>query len=123
MRTLATLVFASIFVVVSACTDERKVSISEIHSDLQHISAALKLYRLDCGNYPSEELGLAILVEAGDDNCDSRLEAYISGVSNDPWGNPYLYRQLSDNQFELVSLGRDGREGGQGNSKDIRLID
>ena len=41
---------------------------------------------------------------------------------NDPWGNPLIYRVPGQGQpFELVSLGRDGREGGSSVDADIRF--
>ena len=40
----------------------------------------------------------------------------------DPWGAAYLYENR-DGRVELLSLGADGVEGGEGNDADIRLSD
>ena len=37
----------------------------------------------------------------------------------DPWGRPYVYRS-SAGEVEIVSLGRDGKTGGQGEDADIK---
>jgi len=38
----------------------------------------------------------------------------------DPWGNPFTYRYPGNNwTFDLMSLGADGQEGGDGEDKDI----
>ena len=42
-------------------------------------------------------------------------------VPNDPWGNPYNYLQpgAHDNDYDLMSFGKDGREGGTGENADL----
>ena len=117
LRTLLALVIA----VVAACADHKDTSLNDVESDLQHISAALKLYRLDCGNYPSELTGLAVLGPTTDDNCPSRQTTYINTLPNDPWGHPYAYRLLGEEEFVLVSLGSDGKQGGYGDAADIQI--
>ena len=38
----------------------------------------------------------------------------------DPWGNPFVYRYPGNNwTFDLLSLGSDGQEGGEGEAADI----
>jgi general secretion pathway protein G len=44
-------------------------------------------------------------------------------VPADPWGNPYVYRspgEANPDSYDLVSLGRDGAPGGEGEDADIR---
>ena len=48
------------------------------------LESALELYKLDNGDYPSEEVGLNILA--------NDQKKYINGIPNDPWGIPYRYR-------------------------------
>ena len=120
MRALAKFILISALTVVSAC-GERDFSAARIQADLNGISNALKFYKLDCGSYPTDELGLTVLLNPSGDSCDSRLNRYVSQLPNDPWGNSYSYRKVSENSFELASLGRDGKEGGYGSSKDILL--
>jgi general secretion pathway protein G len=41
-------------------------------------------------------------------------------VPLDPWSNPYTYRLLpANNEFEVVSWGRDGKPGGEGDAADL----
>ena len=79
---------------------------------IQGFSAALDLYYLDSGHYPSASEGLAVLVQkpesAGIWN-GPYLKA--SAVPNDPWGRPYVYRAPGQHgAYDIVSLGPDGRE-------------
>jgi len=44
-------------------------------------------------------------------------------VPVDPWGRPYLYRfpgEKNAGAFDLESLGRDGKAGGDGEDADVR---
>ena len=44
-----------------------------------------------------------------------------TAVPADPWNNPFAYRAPGQGRpFDLISLGRDGREGGTGEDEDIR---
>jgi len=42
-------------------------------------------------------------------------------VPPDPWGHPYVYVQpgVHQNDFDLLSYGRDGRPGGAGEDADL----
>src|SRR5512138_1464886 len=60
------------------------------------IEAALKLYKLDNGVYPSTEQGLQALVESpatGQIPKNYRAEGYLEskGVPQDPWKDDYIY--------------------------------
>lgn len=95
-------------------------------TDLRTIAASLEMYRLDNRAYPTTEQGLAALsappvlppaapnwVQGG----------YLPTVPADPWGRPYRYLSPSAiGGFELVSLGADGVEGGEGVDADIRYV-
>src|SRR5918999_2307858 len=74
-----------------------------------HLSAALDLYELENGRYPTTEEGLAALRKAGSKG------AYLKKpVPADPWGRPYVYRspgQHNPDDYDLLSLGADGSEG------------
>lgn len=51
---------------------------------------------------------------------DSRVPAWIKAASIDAWGRPLAIITLDDG-FSLVSLGADGRIGGEGEDADLRL--
>ena len=71
-------------------------------------------------SYPSVDEGLAILAEETDEFPDGLLNK----VPVDPWKNPYLYRVPGTNApFEVICLGSDAQEGGEGSEKDISSED
>jgi general secretion pathway protein G len=91
------------------------------------LESALKLYRLDTGDYPSTEQGLSALVEkptVGEVPPKWREGGYLekSSVPKDPWGGEYIYLypgMHNSNSFDLFSYGADNEEGGEGKDSDI----
>lgn len=92
-------------------------------ADIQALSTALNLYRLDNFSYPSTEQGLQSLVQKPGGSPEPRnwkAGGYLQNLPKDPWGREYLY--LSPGQrgdFDLYSLGLDGQPGGEGENADI----
>ena len=88
---------------------------------IEELSSALDIYRLEVGSYPSSDQGLAALIEkpAGNDQWNG---PYLrkKTIRNDPWGNEYRYRAPGENgSFDLYSLGANNMEGGDGEDRDI----
>lgn len=82
---------------------------------------ALDEFRLDMGRYPSSEQGLGALAEKPPDEPRWRGPYLRKAVPADPWSRPYLYRTPgSRGDYEIISLGRDGKSGGDGDDADIR---
>jgi general secretion pathway protein G len=80
---------------------------------IQGFSAALDLYYLDNGRYPTSSEGLNALAQKPD-GATTWNGPYLNGnaVPKDPWGRPYVYRLPGQRSpYEVVSLGPDGREG------------
>ncbi|TXH72636.1 MAG: hypothetical protein E6Q88_06060, partial [Lysobacteraceae bacterium] len=76
--------------------------------DMQQIMGWLERHKAEHGRYPTSEEGIAALA------------AYGVAPAMDPWGRPYLYRSPGQiNDFELLSYGADGVEGGEGEDADI----
>lgn len=105
--------------------DEARVT--KARMDMQTIESALRFYRLDNGFYPSTEQGLDALVRRPETspvprNWRSGGYLEVSSTPRDPWGNPYIYRAPGDQDrdFEIISLGADGKEGGTGFNREIR---
>jgi general secretion pathway protein G len=88
---------------------------------IAEFESSLDLFRLDVGRYPTSAEGLEALHSkpAGVDNWDS---PYLKKeVPLDPWGHPYVYRCPGQHgDFDLLSYGADGQEGGDGDGVDIR---
>lgn len=94
-------------------------------TDIGNYSAALGLYKLDNFNYPSTDQGLEALTEkpSGDpEPANWKSGGYVQKLNKDPWGRDYLYIS-EDNGFEIISLGNDGVEGGEGFDADISSLD
>ena len=76
------------------------------------LTAALDLFYLDAGRYPTEGEGLDALLKG--DGIARWGGPYIqqSAVPADPWGNAYAYRTAPDGSYTILSFGPDGTEGG-----------
>lgn len=92
-------------------------------NDIGTISSALELYRLDNFSYPSTEQGLQALVQkpTGDpEPANWKKGGYIQKLPKDPWGREYLYISPGEGgDYDVVSLGNDGAEGGEDFDADI----
>ena len=102
--------------------DQARVTVAR--ADMKSIGAALKLYRLDNGDYPTTEQGLAALAAkpaSAPVPANYPAEPYLGEAPTDPWGHPYVYRRPGPGGtgFALVSLGRDGKPGGEGIDADL----
>jgi general secretion pathway protein G len=92
---------------------------------IESMETALKLYKLDNGNYPTTEQGLQALVEApsvGQLPRAWREGGYLEKgrVPKDPWGNEYVYLCPGiHGDCDLSSYGPDGEPGGEGEDEDI----
>jgi general secretion pathway protein G len=91
---------------------------------IESISAALKEYKLDNGDYPTTEQGLEALVEKpsiGKIPKKYPEKGYLSKIPKDPWDNDYVYISPGEHgDFDLISYGSDGEEGGEGKDADIQ---
>ncbi|MBS0613857.1 MAG: type II secretion system major pseudopilin GspG [Proteobacteria bacterium] len=100
-----------------------KARVTRAQSDIRAIETALDLYRLDNFKYPTTEQGLAALVKQPADPTITNYRAggYLKAIPKDPWNNPYLYQAPGRDgaEYEIRSLGRDGKEGGEGYDADI----
>lgn len=88
---------------------------------VEDLAAALDLYRLEVGDYPSAEQGLAALIEAPAGAADWN-GPYLRKrrLPQDPWGNDYRYRVPgTGSAYDLYTLGADNQEGGDGDARDI----
>ena len=97
-----------------------KSEVKAARMQLDGFEKALEQYRLDTGHYPSSELGLEALVVRPASEARWQGPYLKKQVPVDPWGNPYIYRLGGPRgEFEILSLGKDGRPGGDGEAADI----
>ena len=88
---------------------------------IEELSSALDVYRLEVGRYPSSDEGLTALVESPG-GVDQWNGPYLrkSTIRKDPWGNEYSYVAPGEHgDFDLYSLGADNSDGGEGENRDI----
>jgi general secretion pathway protein G len=89
---------------------------------IEELSASLDLFKLDNGRYPDGQEGLQALVQAPPALGDRWHGPYLKkkAVPKDPWGNEYIYSTPGKHGlFDIVALGADGREGGEGENRDV----
>ena len=97
-----------------------KSEVKVAHAQIDALEKALETYRLDVGRYPTTEQGLDALNKAPAGVTKWQGPYLKKTVPPDPWGKPYLYKQPGDHgDFDIQSLGRDGRTGGDGEDADI----
>jgi general secretion pathway protein G len=88
-------------------------------TQIELFSTALDSFRLSVGRYPTTAEGLdALRKNPGMDLWDG---PYLrKDVPMDPWGRPYIYSCPGEHgDYDLVSLGADGQEGGEGENADV----
>lgn len=88
---------------------------------IQNIVAALELYKLDVGHYPTQAEGLNALVTAPGNEVGWN-GPYLKRESalKDPWGEPYIYKFPGQHgEFDVYTLGSDKAEGGTGEAQDV----
>lgn len=86
------------------------------------LEAKVLEFQVDCGRFPTNQEGLRALLQAPTDVRETWRGPYVKEKDiTDPWGRDVLYRcpgrQNAD--FDVYTLGRDGREGGSDEDKDI----
>ena len=94
-----------------------KAKSSEAKIRLQSVVGNIELYRLEVGKLP-ENLQALVKQPGGADKWSGPYgkEADLK----DSWGNDYRYTVPGQGKpYDLVSLGADGKEGGDGENRDI----
>lgn len=87
-------------------------------SQISMLESALDSYRMDVGVYPRELKALRENIE----NKSMWNGPYLKkDLPQDPWGNDYLYQSpgKEGKDYDLISLGADSQEGGDGEKADV----
>jgi general secretion pathway protein G len=96
--------------------DEANVKAAKVQ--IQKLSTAVDMYRLDNGKYPGDLQ--ALLTQPAD---SPRWKGpYLKGghLPKDPWDNDYVYRYPGEQDpYDILSLGADGQSGGEDYAADI----
>jgi general secretion pathway protein G len=84
--------------------------------EIATICTALETFYTAYGRYPSNDEGLSILTK----KTEKFAEPLLAQVPVDPWSRAYVYIQPGrGHAYEVICLGADGREGGEGADADI----
>ena len=111
-------------VAINVLSSQDRAMVGKAKADISVLEQAIETYRLDNLNFPTDQQGLQALVAppAGLTQPERYREGgYVRRLPEDPWGNAYQYRRQSAHggQFDVFSLGADGKEGGEGNDADL----
>ncbi|MFL6574825.1 MAG: type II secretion system major pseudopilin GspG [Burkholderiales bacterium] len=99
-----------------------KSEVQVARAQLDSLEKALDQYRLDTRHYPTAEQGLDALVNKPTNEASWSGPYLKKAVPADPWGHPYVYHVPgARGEYDLYSLGRDGKPGGNGEDADIGL--
>lgn len=80
------------------------------------INDAIELFTMENHQLPDDLQALR--------NADNPSEKiYLNWKPIDPWRNPYVYHVNAVSGYNLMSLGADGVQGGDGEAKDISIED
>lgn len=101
----------------------QKAKVAKAQTELNGIKTALEQYAITTGEYPTTEQGLNALWRVPSPAPANWDGPYVGGPNFvDPWNNPYVYRQPSTHygyDYDLYSMGRDGKVGGTEFDADI----
>ncbi|MEC9360484.1 MAG: type II secretion system major pseudopilin GspG [SAR324 cluster bacterium] len=96
-------------------------------TQIKGLETALDLYRLHNSRYPSTEQGLKALLTKPEVGVLPKNwnGPYLRGknLPKDGWGSPYRYLSGNGNNYEIISLGADGIDGGTDLDADINSKD
>ena len=103
---------------ITAIDDARLVKQKRNANLVLHVSD-----NIDVGAYPSTEEGLQALWRAPSQVTVNWDGPYTkTPITDDPWGNPYVYRYPGTHygyDYDLMSYGKDGKLGGEKLDEDI----
>ena len=96
-------------------------------TQIRGLETALDLYRLHNSRYPSSEQGLEALLERPEVGIIPKNwnGPYLRGkkLPEDGWDSPFGYISVNGNDYEIISLGADGIDGGLDLDADISSSD
>ena len=105
---------------------EEKAKVGVAKTQIRSLEGALDAFKLDNGFYPTTDQGLSALIkkpEVGRIPEKWKEGGYLkpARIPKDPWGKDYLYFSPGNEgrEYEIVSYGPDGEQGGEGKNADI----
>lgn len=88
---------------------------------IELLSTALEIYKLDTGKYPAQGEGLKALInKSGEVNNWKGPYLRKNIIPKDPWGAEYVYKHPGEHgDYDILSYGADGNEGGTDEDADV----
>jgi len=107
-------------VVMKMVTDRvTRANIMKAKVELASLRDAVNMFFVDHSFYP-ESLGDLVSQPADERIKDWPPNGYMPSIPLDPWGNEYIYVMPGlSRPFEIICMGADGVEGGEGADADI----
>jgi general secretion pathway protein G len=98
-----------------------KSQVKAARAQIDALDKAIEAFRLDMNRLPTTEEGLAVLNTAPANEPNWAGPYLKKDVPRDPWGHPYVYVAPGqhNNDFDLMSYGKDGQPGGSGENADL----
>ena len=98
-----------------------KSQVKAAKAQVDALDKAIEQFRLDMNRLPTTEEGLAALQVAPVNEPNWAGPYLKKDVPKDPWGHPYVYLApgTHNNDFDLMSYGKDGQPGGTGENADL----
>jgi len=91
---------------------------------MKSLKNALDSFKVEEGRYPTTTEGLKALIQNPNPEKYKNYpkDGFLGSkkLPKDPWGNDYIYVN-NNGEIDIISLGADGKEGGSGENKDIKL--
>jgi general secretion pathway protein G len=106
-------------------TDKARVITTK--ATMKALHESVNMFKMDTGRLPTEEEGLNALIEQPADVEGWSQSGYLEGtkIPKDAWKHDFVYQlnPESGKPFVIISLGADGKEGGEGYDADLLSTD
>ena len=121
---LTLLALAGTFVATKVFDSLQEGYIRGTKIQISNFRTSLEEYRRHCNQFPTTQQGLDALISKPSvaPDCPNYPPSGILNANKvplDAWNRPYIY-ESDGSKYVITSLGRDGKEGGDGFDKDIR---
>jgi general secretion pathway protein G len=107
------------YVVPRIFEQSKRAEAAQARIKMTNLSGQIEMYKMEVGRYPGS---LQDLIKSPSGAETKWNGPYVKDPADlkDAWGNEYRYTSPGQAKgYDLTSLGADGREGGDGENKDI----
>jgi len=103
---------------------QSQMSVTSTKTTMATFATALDRFKLDVSRYPTDEEGLMALIRKPGD-ITGWNGPYLDGsyMPKDAWNHDFIYDVDSSGKAVIISLGADGKEGGEGLNADLHSTD